>query len=143
MLLCKGACLGHTRLMGAPVCMHVETVYHLLGAVLHNTWFLVDLFTFSPSSPSSPSPLSFVSSLCVSWSLSCGLCLVQLYPYHLQDMLIKGLRVTPFVYYSSMMSTIMQGEKSYDSLPNFTAADCECSDVERLRSQGHRTQTVS
>lgn len=41
-------------------------------------------------------------------------------------MLIKGLRVTPFAYYSSMMSTIMQAEKSYDSLPNFTAADCEC-----------------
>lgn len=40
-------------------------------------------------------------------------------------MLIKGLRVTPFVYYSSMMSGIMQNEKSYDSLPNFTAADCE------------------
>lgn len=50
---------------------------------------------------------------------------LQLYPYHLQDMLIKGLRVTPFVYYSTMMSTIMQNEKSYDSLPNFTAADCE------------------
>ena len=40
-------------------------------------------------------------------------------------MLIKGLRVTPFVYYSSMMSSIMQSEKSYDSLPNFTAADCK------------------
>ncbi len=40
-------------------------------------------------------------------------------------MLIKGLRITPFVYYSQMMAAIMQGEKSYDSLPNFTAADCE------------------
>ena len=49
----------------------------------------------------------------------------QLYPYHLQDMLIKGLRVTPFSYYSTMMAAIMVSEKSYDSLPNFTAADCE------------------
>jgi len=43
-------------------------------------------------------------------------------------MLIQGLRVTPFAYYSQMMATIMQGEKSYDSLPNFTAADCELGD---------------
>lgn len=49
---------------------------------------------------------------------------LMLYPYHLQDMLIKGLRVTPFLYYSNMMAGIMQSEKSYDSLPNFTAADC-------------------
>ena len=48
---------------------------------------------------------------------------VQLYPYHLQDMLVRGLRVTPFSYYSNMMFDIMSNEKSYDSLPNFTAAD--------------------
>ena len=50
---------------------------------------------------------------------------VQLYPYHLQDMLIQGLRVTAFVYYSNMLFELMYNEKSYDSLPNFTAADCK------------------
>ncbi|XP_060077726.1 protein FAM91A1-like [Ylistrum balloti] len=49
---------------------------------------------------------------------------LMLYPYHLSDVVVKGLRVTPFTYYVNMMSTIMTQEKSYDSLPNFTAADC-------------------
>jgi hypothetical protein len=48
----------------------------------------------------------------------------MLYPYHLSDVLIKGLRMTPFKYYSEMMHDIMVSEKSYDVLPNFTAADC-------------------
>lgn len=48
----------------------------------------------------------------------------MLYPYHLSDVIVKGLRVTPFTYYINMMSDIMTQEKSYDSLPNFTAADC-------------------
>ncbi|XP_033644653.1 protein FAM91A1-like, partial [Asterias rubens] len=47
-----------------------------------------------------------------------------LYPYHLSDIMVKGLRNTPFSYYMRMMHGIMLGEKSYDSLPNFTAADC-------------------
>lgn len=50
---------------------------------------------------------------------------LMLYPYHLSDIMVKGLRVTPFGYYSNMMQDIMNQEKSYDSLPNFTAADCE------------------
>jgi len=48
-----------------------------------------------------------------------------LYPYHLSDIVVKGLRLTPFGYYSNMMEDIMSSEKSYDSLPNFTAADCK------------------
>lgn len=48
----------------------------------------------------------------------------MLYPYHLSDVLIKGLRMTPFKYYSEMMHDVMVSEKSYDVLPNFTAADC-------------------
>ena len=32
--------------------------------------------------------------------------------------------MTPFSYYSQMLDTLMSQEKSYDSLPNFTAADC-------------------
>jgi len=49
---------------------------------------------------------------------------LMLYPYHLSDVVVKGLRITPFSYYTSMMAEIMSQEKSYDSLPNFTAADC-------------------
>lgn len=50
-----------------------------------------------------------------------------LYPYHLSDIMVKGLRVTPFQYYIKVLEAIMDSEKSYDSLPNFTAADCEYS----------------
>eukprot|EP00111_Clytia_hemisphaerica_P023891 TCONS_00070365-protein len=49
---------------------------------------------------------------------------LMLYPYHLSDIVVKGLRLTPFGYYIHMMNDIMTSEKSYDSLPNFTAADC-------------------
>ncbi|XP_019751524.1 protein FAM91A1 isoform X1 [Hippocampus comes] len=49
---------------------------------------------------------------------------LMLYPYHLSDIVVKGLRVTPFSYYVGIMEDIMNSEKSYDSLPNFTAADC-------------------
>ncbi|XP_076462522.1 protein FAM91A1-like [Babylonia areolata] len=49
---------------------------------------------------------------------------LMLYPYHLSDVVVKGLRITPFMYYINMMQDIMMQEKSYDSLPNFTAADC-------------------
>lgn len=48
----------------------------------------------------------------------------MLYPYHISDVLIKGLRVTPFKYYIEMIYDIMLSEKSYDVLPNFTAVDC-------------------
>ncbi|MGH0132639.1 UNVERIFIED_CONTAM: hypothetical protein FKN15_058550 [Acipenser sinensis] len=50
---------------------------------------------------------------------------LMLYPYHLSDIMVKGLRVTPFSYYIGIMEDIMNSEKSYDSLPNFTAADCK------------------
>eukprot|EP00794_Sanderia_malayensis_P004770 gene4770-5397_t len=49
---------------------------------------------------------------------------LMLYPYHLSDVVVKGLRITPFSYYCDMMLNIISHEKSYDSLPNFTAADC-------------------
>lgn len=50
---------------------------------------------------------------------------LMLYPYHLSDIMVKGLRITPFSYYTGIMEDIMNSEKSYDSLPNFTAADCK------------------
>jgi hypothetical protein len=43
----------------------------------------------------------------------------------LADVIVKGLRVTPFGYYIEMMKDVMSKEKSYDSLPNFAAADCK------------------
>ncbi|XP_023013804.1 protein FAM91A1 [Leptinotarsa decemlineata] len=49
---------------------------------------------------------------------------LMLFPYHLADMVVKGLRMTPFNYYISVVEKLMQAEKSYDTLPNFTAADC-------------------
>lgn len=49
---------------------------------------------------------------------------LMLFPYHLSDVVIKGLRVTPFQYYIMVLENIMSQEKSYDSLPNFTAVDC-------------------
>uniref|UniRef100_A0A8D9A838 Protein FAM91A1 n=1 Tax=Cacopsylla melanoneura TaxID=428564 RepID=A0A8D9A838_9HEMI len=49
---------------------------------------------------------------------------LMLYPYHLSVQIVKGLDMTPFQYYYSMLESIMESERSYDSLPNFTAADC-------------------
>lgn len=49
----------------------------------------------------------------------------MLFPYHLADMIVKGLRITPFNYYISVVEKLMQAERSYDTLPNFTAADCK------------------
>ena len=57
---------------------------------------------------------------------------LMLFPYHLSDVTVKGLRTTPFAYYVQVMADIMAQEKSYDSLPNFTAADCEHSFIDSL-----------
>ncbi|ALC43710.1 CG7600 [Drosophila busckii] len=46
------------------------------------------------------------------------------FPYHLADIVTKGLRVTPFNYYLEVLSQLLRSDKSYDTLPNFTAADC-------------------
>ena len=49
---------------------------------------------------------------------------LMLFPYHLSDVVVKGLRITPFQYYVMVLEVIMAQERSYDSLPNFTAVDC-------------------
>ncbi|EDV23394.1 uncharacterized protein TRIADDRAFT_57976 [Trichoplax adhaerens] len=49
---------------------------------------------------------------------------LMLYPYHLTDVILKGLRISPFAYCLEIIEDMMTKEKSYDSLPNFTAADC-------------------
>ncbi|XP_073953650.1 protein FAM91A1-like [Choristoneura fumiferana] len=49
---------------------------------------------------------------------------LMLYPYHLADMIVKGLRITPFIYYVEVVALLIELEKSYDTMPNFTAADC-------------------
>lgn len=49
---------------------------------------------------------------------------LHLFPYHLADIVTKGLRLTPFNYYADMLAFLLNHDKNYDSLPNFTAADC-------------------
>lgn len=49
---------------------------------------------------------------------------LMLFPYHLSDFIAFEMRITPFQYYLSVMKHIIDQEKSYDTLPNFTAADC-------------------
>ena len=66
---------------------------------------------------------------------------LMLYPYHLSDVMVKGLRITPFAYYVNTMMDIMNQEKSYDSLPNFTAADCKCT-VLHLHSNTSQTSST-
>ena len=48
---------------------------------------------------------------------------LMLYPYHLSD-IFHALYTSPFVYYTTMIKNLMKADKSYDSLPNFTAVDC-------------------
>lgn len=83
---------------------------------------------------------------------------LMLYPYHLSDIVVKGLRLTPFQYYLNIVRDTLLAERSYDSLPNFTAADClrllgvgrnqyidlmnQCKRSERVRS-GFRKRVVS
>lgn len=40
------------------------------------------------------------------------------------EIISKGLRVTPFNYYIDMLAFMLRHDKSYDTMPNFTAADC-------------------
>ncbi|KAL3312806.1 hypothetical protein Ciccas_008597 [Cichlidogyrus casuarinus] len=49
---------------------------------------------------------------------------LMVYPYHLQDKIARGLNITSFAYYRTIVKNILIAEKSYDSIPNFTAADC-------------------
>lgn len=48
---------------------------------------------------------------------------LRLYPYHLSNAILSELGILPFHYYIDMLFMIMKNEKSYDILPNFTAAD--------------------
>lgn len=48
---------------------------------------------------------------------------LMLYPYHLSKELSRHFRLTPFQYYLEMMREVMTSERSYDTIPNFTAAD--------------------
>lgn len=50
---------------------------------------------------------------------------LSLYPHQLADVIAGRLRVTPFDYYSGMLVEVIRGEQAYDSLPNWTAADCK------------------
>ncbi|CAP36989.2 Protein CBG19722 [Caenorhabditis briggsae] len=51
---------------------------------------------------------------------------LMLYPYHLSDITVTEMRLSPFSYYANILAVsleMLNTEKSYDSLPNFTAAD--------------------
>ncbi|EAY21587.1 mKIAA0493 protein, putative [Trichomonas vaginalis G3] len=45
------------------------------------------------------------------------------FPYHLFPQYQRNPAVTPFYYYSEMLLRVMQSDKSYHSIPNFSAAD--------------------
>lgn len=45
-------------------------------------------------------------------------------PDRLLDIMVKGLRITPFSYYCEITEDIINNEKIYASLPSFTKADC-------------------
>eukprot|EP00879_Flechtneria_rotunda_P023299 GHRR01024648.1.p1 GENE.GHRR01024648.1~~GHRR01024648.1.p1 ORF type:complete len:247 (+),score=73.57 GHRR01024648.1:732-1472(+) len=47
----------------------------------------------------------------------------RLYPYHLAEYVARVLRVTPFKYYTNVLFLNLKEERSYDRIPNFTAAD--------------------
>lgn len=47
-----------------------------------------------------------------------------LYPYHLEKELRKHCKTGPFQFYIALLMDLIRAEKSYDALPNFTAADC-------------------
>lgn len=47
----------------------------------------------------------------------------MVFPYHLSDFVVYGMRITPFQYYVGMIQDLLEKEKNYDILPNFTAAD--------------------
>ena len=55
----------------------------------------------------------------------------QLYPYHLSDVMVLKLNTTPFTYYYDILSDMLKNDRSYDSLPNFTAADCVFAQTQR------------
>ena len=52
-----------------------------------------------------------------------GLDRLQLYPYAHIKQLVEHAGETPLSYYTTMLSELLKSEKSYDTLPNFTAVD--------------------
>eukprot|EP00850_Spirogloea_muscicola_P001330 SM000005S17127 [mRNA] locus=s5:314702:320984:+ [translate_table: standard] len=47
----------------------------------------------------------------------------SLFPYHLAEDVCRIIRVSPFNYYCDMLFEVLKSERSYDSIPNFSAAD--------------------
>ncbi|KAL0249568.1 hypothetical protein GEMRC1_004798 [Eukaryota sp. GEM-RC1] len=50
---------------------------------------------------------------------------LSLYPYHLAQLIFKHCAISPFKFYTDMLSDTISSETSYDQIPNFTAADIE------------------
>ncbi len=69
-----------------------------------------------------------------------------MFPYHLSDVLVKGLHVTPFSYYLDIMVEMLKTDKSYDSLPNFSAIDgtlVSCDHMHTHNSYIHTCRAVA
>lgn len=47
-------------------------------------------------------------------------------------LIVPGLRITPFIYYLEVVALLIEMEKSYDTMPNFTAADCKYMSIQSL-----------
>eukprot|EP00056_Hartaetosiga_gracilis_P007045 m.103517 g.103517 ORF g.103517 m.103517 type:complete len:939 (-) comp12617_c0_seq1:98-2914(-) len=48
---------------------------------------------------------------------------LMVYPYHLADVMVMKCGTTPFQYYHSIFSFMLENDRSYDTLPNFSASD--------------------
>lgn len=48
---------------------------------------------------------------------------LMLFPYHLSDVIMQGLHLSPFAYYRELLLEVMRKDQSYDCIQNFTAAD--------------------
>ena len=47
-----------------------------------------------------------------------------LYPYKFETSIMTYCKTTPFGHYRTVLNDMLKAEKSYDSMPNFTAIDC-------------------
>lgn len=52
-----------------------------------------------------------------------GISAFLVFPYHLVDELQRYNPIVPFTYYSEMLLRVMSSDRSYQSIPNFSAAD--------------------
>ncbi|CAI5524414.1 unnamed protein product [Closterium sp. Naga37s-1] len=76
-----------------------------------------------PAPPCGPSSTSDSYHARLVTSLPFLVLLCPVFPYHLSAYICGVLRISPFRFYRDMLVDAMAQERSYDSLPNITAAD--------------------